>query len=150
MFPRKLSATLADLGLVYLRLGEKSLAIEHGQNAVQIAQNIGARPTHARAWLYLGNIFLEVERIEDAESAYQQSLNLRNKLGQKHLIAEPLTGLAESAYIRRNMNDAKTYAGKVAAYLGNSWHPEDAYPKLAGSDRPDHVLRICGKILGTT
>jgi tetratricopeptide (TPR) repeat protein len=150
MFQRGLCATLADLGLVYLHLGEESLALEHGQNAVQIAQNIGARPTLARAWLYLGNIFLEVERIEDAESAYQQSLNLRNKLGQKHLIAEPLTGLAEAAYVRGNMNEAKTYAVKVAEYLGNSWHPEDAYPKLAGSDRPDHVLQICGKILGTT
>jgi tetratricopeptide (TPR) repeat protein len=150
MFPRGLSATLADLGLVYLHLGEKSLAVEHGQNAVQIAQNIGAHPTLARAWLFLGHIFLEAERIEEAESAYQQSLSLRSKLGQKHLIAEPLTGLAETAYLQGNVNEAKTFAGKVAAYLGNLWHPEDVYPKLVGSDQPDHVLRICSKILEIT
>ena len=149
MFPLGESATLADLSLVYLHLREKSQAIEYGQNAVRIAQNIGARPTQANAWLFLGHIFLETERIEDAESAYQQSLNLRCELGQKHLIAEPLTGLAEVAYLQGKMHEAKAYAGKVGEYLGNLCQPEDAYTKLVGSDRPDHVLRICSKILGT-
>jgi len=97
IFPRGESAALAELGLVYLHLGETPLAIDHGQNAVRIAQNIGARPTLARAWLFLGHIFMEARRLKEAEVAYQQSLNLHSILGQKHLMAEPLNGLAELA-----------------------------------------------------
>jgi tetratricopeptide (TPR) repeat protein len=147
-FPRGESATLADLGLVYLGLQNHARAFEAGQQALRIAQGIGARPTEARVWLFVGHIWAGRGRLEEAKAAYRQALTLRQNMGQTHLTLEPLAGLAQAASLQGNIDLAREIARHLLETLGGFKDPVAQQYHLPGIDRPDQILKSCYQILG--
>ena len=109
--------TLAEAGLLSLQLGEIETALETIQVSLSIARAVDAPQNQAVALTYAGHARFAAERIAEAEDSYREALTLRRKMGQLHLVPEPLAGLARIALAQANLSEAQRLADEILAVL---------------------------------
>jgi tetratricopeptide (TPR) repeat protein len=84
------SRNLANLGNIYLRLGEYVRARSYFEEALTAVQAIGARQATANLMLRLGNIYKRLGNYERAVACFEQSLALHRALQHKSGMASSL------------------------------------------------------------
>jgi tetratricopeptide (TPR) repeat protein len=146
-YPRGESRRLANLGLVNLHLGDHPTARTCGQQAVQIAQTIGARPTLAYNLTRLGQILVGMGCLDEAAATYQRATDLRRELGQPHLAAECLAGLAEIRLAQGDLLQAISLLEETLDYLDTDACPNGGGYGLAGADDPNQIHQTCYRVL---
>ena len=57
--------------------------------------------------------------LANAAESYQQALAIRRELGEEHLTAEPLAGLARLSLAQNNPAQAMGFVEQILAYLNN-------------------------------
>jgi tetratricopeptide (TPR) repeat protein len=146
-YPRGESKLLANLGLVNLHLGDHQAARACGQQAVQIAQAIGARSTLAYSLTRLGQILVGLGCLDEAADAYQRATDLRRELGQPHLATEGLAGLAEIRLAQEDLPQAVSLVEEILDYLDADARPNGRGCGLAGTDNPGQIYQTCYRVL---
>jgi tetratricopeptide (TPR) repeat protein len=135
------------LGLVCLHLGEIQAALDNGQQAVKIAQEIGARPTQAYALTFLGHILVGLGDLDEAAATYRQAIALRRELDQLHWALDPLAGLTRVALMQANWPQARAAVEEILDYLeANATAASSGYG-LAGTDSLGEVYLNCYRVL---
>jgi len=145
--PRGTSKDLANLGLVCLHLGKIQAALDNGQQAVKIAQEIGARPTQAYTLTFLGHILVGLGDLDGASAAYRRAIALRRELGQLHWALDALAGLTRVALMQANWPQARAAVEEILDYLeANASSTGPGYGP-AGTDSLGEVYLTCYRVL---
>ncbi len=134
--PRHIRAKVEESLLNHLQ-GDHELALIVGEQALAISDHL---PTiQANAYKNIGHALAGLQRWEPARQAYQQALNIYERLGQSHLITEPLAGLVQIALIEEHLGQALSFAEEILpAILENS---------LQGPDRTLWVYLMVYQVL---
>jgi tetratricopeptide (TPR) repeat protein len=120
-------------------VADNDAARQYAQEALQIAQDLGARTIQAGALTSLGHALVALGHPAEAVVAYQQALNLRREAELAHLAVESLAGLAEASLLLGEVSQAEVHAEEVLSYLqGNP---------LEGLDEPIRVYLACYRVL---
>ncbi len=122
------------------RLGDFPGAQANARQGLALARQVGDPSLQAWALTYLGNADLELGELVEAQESYQQALDSRRRLNQPNLACEPLAGLARTALLHGNSQQATAYADEILAYL-------DSGGTLEGADEPLRVYLICVQTL---
>jgi tetratricopeptide (TPR) repeat protein len=124
--PENLTAEeVFTLGLESYNLGDYAQAIEYFNTA------IAKKPSMAAAYAYLGQIYYESQRIEQAETLLNQALNLDSKLAdayyyrglilaQRDEIQQAAANLHEAITLGYQSADAYYQLGKAYQSLGHT------------------------------
>ncbi|HMO59283.1 MAG TPA: tetratricopeptide repeat protein [Roseiflexaceae bacterium] len=86
-------------------------AVAH--QAVDVCRQAGLVVFEGFAHAHLGQALAALGATADAEQAFRQSITLREQIGQRHLLAEPLTGLMQLAFARGDTAQAIYYATSI-------------------------------------
>jgi tetratricopeptide (TPR) repeat protein len=119
---------------------QASLASQHAEQAIALAERVGDRSGQAWGWLYLGYAQLSMDRVDDAQVAFEKSLRIRDVLGQSALSMEPIAGLVEVGLRAKNPDLAAQNTEKILAHLQNGG-------TLNGTDEPLRVYYSCYRYL---
>ncbi len=92
-----------NLGLAYPYLGELDKAFQHAQSGLKIAQEIHARLVEAFSWYVLGNIAVDTQTWEAAQSAYHKSITIFQEISMPHYTIEAKSGLLRT-YLAQDKN----------------------------------------------
>ena len=128
------SETLAYLGLLCNHLGNNEAAVKYCQEAIVIAQDADAGIEQACALIHLG-----LKDLAAAAAAYQQALELRQKLGQHHRAIEAMAGIAQVASAQNDLPTALDYVNQILNHLEAK--------SSDGFDEPIRVHLTCYEIL---
>ena len=117
---------LVNLSAVTGHQGEVEVALKHAQRAKELADKVSDRSSKAWAELYLGHAYLKLSELEAAETAYRNSIDLRNELKQTALSMEPIGGLVE-VYLQKDDLDfclarSRKNTGFCYEWLEFGWH----------------------------
>jgi hypothetical protein len=88
----------------------------------------------------MGHVLLGLGRSTKARAAYQESVALRRELGQTHLVAEPLAGLARVCVASGEPGQAQAHVEEILLYLGSGG-------TLEGVISPFQVYLTCYHVL---
>ena len=119
--PRKLASALSNMGLIQIEMHQPQAALEYLREARGLAGR-ESEPTRCEA-LILGNIGFAYEELGDPGTAfgfYQQSLVLREQLGDRRGIARSLGSIAQL-----HLRDGD-YERAASAYQRALVHAQDA------------------------
>ncbi len=130
---------LAYMGMLFHRRGDDAAARDHCQQALLIAQAVGARAEQALALTFLGHAVSELGHPAEAAEAYQQALGLRRDLGDQNRAMEPLAGLARVYLAQGALSQAQACVDEILKHLETN--------TLAGADDPFLVYLTCYHIL---
>lgn len=119
---------------------QPALAKQYAEKAISMAQKAGERSGEAWGWLYLGHSQLLLDEIEQARISFQNSLRIREALGQVALSMEPLAGLVEAGICEGDLDAAAMCAESILAHLENGG-------TLNGTDEPLRVYYQCFRLL---
>lgn len=133
------SVTLCDLSLTLHRLGEHQAALDIGQLSLGIANQHGLRPAQGNALVNIGHALVGLELLKEAENTYQQAVEIRQEMGERHLVMEATAGLVQVAIIRGQNAHALEKCDQILSYLQGS--------SLEGVEEPFWVYFICIKAL---
>jgi predicted ATPase/class 3 adenylate cyclase len=111
-------------------------ALRYAEEAADLARKAGDRSGEAWALHYMGHAYLLLNHLQEAQNAYQRSVEIRTELGQPSLSMEPLAGLVEVALHMDDMGAAASAGEKVLAHLANGG-------TLDGTDSPLRVYYTC-------
>jgi hypothetical protein len=101
---------------------------------------MGDRRSQGFAWMGLGHVLSGLGIPNRAHAAYQQSVALRRELGQTHLVAEPLAGLACVCAASGDVGQAQAHVEEILLYLGSGG-------TLEGVISPCQVYLTCYHVL---
>lgn len=132
--------TLSNLSLVAHNLGDRQAAWEYAQQAAACAETAGDRRLSGMVAEISGHALAGLERWDEAARAYQESLAIKNEIGELNHAMEPLAGLAQVALARGDTAGARRYVEEILAYLAF----EGA---LDGVDEPFRVQLTCYQVL---
>jgi adenylate cyclase len=133
------------LALLYHQLGEDQTAREYATRALTIHRNSGYDYRTATALTRLGHALTALRELAEAAAAYQEALDLRRQMGQRHLAPEPLAGLARVALAQGGLAQAGTYVDEILAHL-ETGAPGSGHP-LDGTDEPICIYLTCYRVL---
>jgi tetratricopeptide (TPR) repeat protein len=133
------NVALGNLALVSHNLGDEQTTLAYGQEALQLAQEIGYRSMIAYAFSLLGHALAGLGRYDEAERHYQQALVLRREMGELPQACEALAGLARLALARGNLPQALAHVEEILQYLQAN--------TLDGADEPFLVYLTCCQVL---
>ena len=88
---------------------------------------------------HLGHALVGFGHLTEATDAYQQSLALRLELGQLHLTAESLAGLARICLIQERPGEAQAFVEEILNFL--------KIHTLEGTLEPMRVYLTCYRVL---
>lgn len=138
---------LAHLALIESFLGNADKALGLAAQALRIAEDMQAAPTHAYVLTYLGRILADAGDYPPAENAYRQALATLQQLGQQHITAELLAELAEIAFRQGRQAKARCLVDEAIDLL--NWRANR--PAVAGSplrmEWPGRTFLTCVQIL---
>lgn len=119
---------------------QAALAGQYAEKAISLAQKAGERSGEAWGWLYLGHSQLLRDEIEQAKISFQNSLRIREQMGQVALSMEPLAGLIEAGLCEGDLDMAAMQAERILSHL-------ETGGTLNGTDEPLRVYFQCFRIL---
>jgi len=126
-------------GLLHYHLGYNNYACQLLQTAAQIAQQEEDTETEASSFTRLGIVHIAVGNLEQAGTAYERALTLRNQLGQPFKTTEPLAGLAKIALIEGKPLEALGFVEKILTYMNDH--------SLDGTEEPMFTFLTCYQTL---
>jgi predicted ATPase/Tfp pilus assembly protein PilF len=109
--------SLSNLGLLAYYRNDLPEAEENQQLVLQMAQERSSPEVESLAWLRLGRVWCDREKLAEALDAYRKSLVLRRDLGRVNLTLEPLAGLARASLALGELAQAGDYAEDILATL---------------------------------
>jgi tetratricopeptide (TPR) repeat protein len=128
--------SLVYLALLHHQMGQSpNQAMQYCQAALKITQKIGARLEEAVAWRVLGHIYFGDAVIEEAKSAYRESLEICREIGNENVAQEALAGLLAVALWQNDRQEMQTLAEEILEHL--------AFRNLHGADEPLYVYSVC-------
>jgi class 3 adenylate cyclase/tetratricopeptide (TPR) repeat protein len=133
------SMILSGLGLLWHFAGDNHTAREHSYQALVLAQETGDRYTQSYALNNLGHALADLESLDEAMGAYQQSYALRCDMGQPNMAMESLAGQARVAWAQGDWPQASAHVEKILNYLDTG--------TLNGADDPVRVYLSCYRVL---
>jgi tetratricopeptide (TPR) repeat protein len=120
-----------NLGL--LLFGRK----EYDRAAEQLEQAVASRPNMIMAWFYLGQVHLELDRIEEAAGCFQRALEIQpNSKRVYQAIYRSLTALGKSSEAFRYHRHANRFRAGARPDTGGTAAPSGA-PELLPVPAPD-------------
>ena len=131
--------TNAILSRAAYYLGEKDAAIDYAQQAVKTAEERKNNRELAYALTNLGNALLQLNRLDEAQQAYEEAIALRQAPKEYHLVVESQAGLAAVCMAQDNWPKAKEQVQAMMDWLENN--------PLVGVDDPLRIHLICFKVL---
>jgi predicted ATPase len=132
--------TLINLSALSGMKNQDSLALRCAREAAELARKDGERSGEAWALLYMGHAYLLLNRLPEAQDAYQRSVAIRTELGQPSLAMEPLAGLVDVALQMDDMNTAANAGENILAHLASG-------ATLDGTDSPLRIYYTCYSLL---
>jgi class 3 adenylate cyclase/tetratricopeptide (TPR) repeat protein len=133
------STTLAQLALLQFHRSDLEKATVYCEQALQITRPFNMRHEQAIVQTIYGHVLLEQDRIDEATSAYEEALSLRQALKQPHLASEPLAGLARIALRSQDADRALAHAENILPQI-DSWN-------LVGTHDPLDICQACYEAL---
>jgi tetratricopeptide (TPR) repeat protein len=136
-----------NLGLVYLYQGRYVDARSNCQQALHLANRIGARPNRAYVLTCFGHVLLGTEQWREAEEIYREAAAIRLALGQPHRALDPQAGLAQTLLAQGEVGKAQEVVGAMLNYIGDLRTLTRLEHALAGTDAPCWILLTCYEVL---
>jgi adenylate cyclase len=133
------SIALYRLALLSHQRGDDGLALEQGQRALVIAEDVVIRAVQPAAMTIVGHALVSLGQLEEGRDAYRRALRIRQELGQSPLVAEVRAGLARVALARGDAVQALVQVEEILAYLETG--------SLDGADEPFRVYLTCYRVL---
>jgi predicted ATPase/DNA-binding SARP family transcriptional activator len=134
-----MSIGLGYYGLLEHLLGNQEAAIAHCRAALAFAEHARDPVVSAYALTHLGHALAASGDQAEAGVAYRHAVELRAVLGQRHLLHDPLAGLARLALADGDIAHAR-------AYIEETLHV-GAESMLDGSEEPVRLLVTCHRVL---
>ena len=134
--------TLAFLGLIYCHRGQSELALTYCRQAWQIASALDARPSQAYALACLGRVLEAHEEWLEAEAAFQQSMEIRQELGESNRVLEARAGLARVAMATGRLERAQAHSHAIVQQL--------AHHTVEGTEEPFLIYLTCYQVLAAS
>jgi tetratricopeptide (TPR) repeat protein len=127
------------LALLHHQLGENQMAREYAARALAIHRKTGYDYRTATALIRLGHALTALKELGEACEVYQEALDLRRQMGQRHLAPEPLAGLARVALLQGDIERALVYSEEILSHL--------AIGSVDGTDEPLRIYLTCYRVL---
>lgn len=134
------SMALINLSAYAGRQGDYPTALEFAEQALGMAGAAGDPSAEAWALTYLGHARLGSDELELARQAYEFALEIRRRLDQPALAAEPLAGLARAAASVGDVRSALDHVAEILSYLEQGG-------SLGATDEPLRVYLTCYQVL---
>ena len=133
-------SALVNLSAFLGRQGNYQTALEYAERGLKIAHEFHTSPWIAWSLTYQGHAQAGLGLVAEAESSYQQALEIRRELGQPALACEPLAGLARLALAHGVLPKSVEYVEPILAHLAGGG-------TLDGVDEPLRVELTCVQVL---
>jgi tetratricopeptide (TPR) repeat protein len=104
-----------------------------------IHRSTGYHNRTATALTYLGHALTALGELTKATAAYQEALDLRRQMGQRHVAPEPQAGLARIALARVDPALALAYVEQILSHLETG--------SIDGTDEPLRIYLTCFRVL---
>jgi adenylate cyclase len=130
---------MGRLALLSHQRGKDAAALEQGQQALAIAQDLEYRNDEAYALTYLGHALASLGQLDEADGAYRSALETRDEFGQSPLVAEVQAGLARVALVRNEPADAQNHVEQILSHLQTG--------SVDGADEPLRIYLTCYRVL---
>ncbi len=108
---------LANMGLLVHLMNNNRLALEYCTQALEVSLELGERDTEAYARTCLGHALLELGRVAEAITNYEQAVQIRKNNDQLTQMLEPLAGLARAHLRLRETDAALDYVEAILPHL---------------------------------
>ena len=132
--------TLINLSAVAISQVAGQIAVKYAQQANELSHKIGERSGEAWSLLYLGYAYLLDKNYEMARDIFQESIIIREELGQKGLALEPTAGLIQVALDTDDLSTASSETEKIILHLENGGTFE-------GTEEPLRIYLACYRAL---
>jgi tetratricopeptide (TPR) repeat protein len=135
------TSVLTWLALIFHHLGDDEAAREYANRAPQadrIASPSG-QLTLASS-IVQGHALAGLGQLDEAADAYRQALGLWQETGRRHLVPEPLAGLARVALAHGDHTQALAHVGEILDVL-------ETRPGLEGTIEPLRIYLTCYQVL---
>lgn len=131
--------SLAGLGLLFHQMGDNQTAEQFSRHALETALSLGAKHEQALSWTNLAHSLVAQGHLTEAAEAYQQSITVRQTLGEQSRVIESVAGLARIAHQTGDLPAALTHVETILTHLETS--------TLAGADEPFRIYLTCYQVL---
>ncbi|KPK88503.1 MAG: hypothetical protein AMJ88_18930 [Anaerolineae bacterium SM23_ 63] len=121
------------------KMGDYEKAIGYSRDALKITQASGARSMEAGIWTVLACGLANQVKLEEAADAYRKGLDIRRELGEKNMVMESLSGLAQVAMEQGEDLRAKDLVEEILQYIENN--------PIEGTDEPLEIYLTCYHVL---
>ncbi len=128
--------TLINLSAVTGIQQDAQASLAYAQESAELSRKNGERSGQAWALLYLGYGFLMLGDLEEAEAAFQESIQIRFELGQPALLMEPVAGLIQIRLLKNDGASAQVEAERILSHMANGG-------TLEGTEEPLRIYFTC-------
>jgi len=132
--------TLINLSAIAINQAEGPMAVKYARQANELSHKIGERSGEAWSLLYLGYAYLLDKSYEMAKDIFQESVTIREELGQKGLALEPSAGLIQVALDTDNLSTASSETEKILLHL-------ETGGTFDGTEEPLRIYLACYQAL---
>lgn len=134
--PRHIQACIEG-ALLSLLQDDPAAALNLGEEALTLSERLP--PFKAAAHKNIGHALMALSRMDDARQHFEKAETLYMQLGQMHLMAEPLAGLAAIALSHQNLDQAIVVVERIFDIIKSK--------PLCGPDRPIWVYLTTYRVL---
>ena len=128
--------TLINLSAVTGIQQDAEASLAYAQASADLSRKNGERSGEAWSLLYLGYGYLMLGDLEQAESAFQGSIQIRTELGQPALLMEPVAGLIQVHLEKNDRTSALVEAERILSHITNGG-------TLEGTEEPLRIYFTC-------
>jgi class 3 adenylate cyclase/tetratricopeptide (TPR) repeat protein len=153
------SSARVNLAWVAAARGDWETARAQAERAIAMKRRQEHREAEAEALLWLGHALVGLDALDEANSAYSASAELRRQIGQTTLGLGAEAGLTRVALARSDAADAMSHAEAILDHLDRgenldgTWEPLRIHLTVfdaltaAGDGRAERVLQRAGRLL---
>ncbi len=114
--PFRLIEATGNLGVTYYFKGDLDHALEFFQSAVDLAGDMNLLPLLAKQLNNLGFVLSKMERLGEADTAFEEAIEIRFSLGATASMVSPYNGRGEIALRQGRVQDALEYYRKALTW----------------------------------
>jgi class 3 adenylate cyclase/predicted ATPase len=153
------SAARLNLAWVAAAGGAWELARTHAKRGIDMKRRHEHLEAEAEGLLWLGHALLGLAELDDAQAAYEESIEIRRTLQQTGPALGAEAGLVRVALARDDIGDAMSHAENILSHLDQDEKLEGTWEPLrihltaiealivAGDERTERVLRRAERVL---